>query len=209
MTDIWNPPETILIYGSSFLTELVVNRLKKEPLDLIGYVPCVGSPTIPGNIDLPKISQDEWVQPDIAISIQYDRIIPVNEYTFNLHTGLLPEFGGRDILRHTLKENKDEQGLTFHQIDENYDSGKIISKITYPVVEGDDERQLYKRQCCIAPDFVISCLKLISCMRDSQIKKCHSKPPRLLERDGTGKDKDFSKWKKSVVENLENVRFFD
>lgn len=183
----------ILIYGSSYLTELVIDKVRRTH-EIVGYVPCKSKPTVPGsNIRAPLY--DGTTPYDIAISIQYDRKIPVDGKTFNLHTGLLPEYGGRDILRHTLNENQSEQGLTFHVIDEEYDSGNIISKITYPVLADDTEKDLYQRQCLIAPGFMVSCLQLLRVMDEEQVERCHSYPPRLLDRDGTGKDKDFSKWR--------------
>ena len=187
----------ILIYGSSYLTELVIDRLKRTH-DVIGYVPCKSKPTIPGGcINVPEY--DGTTPYDISISVQYDRKLPVDGRTFNLHTGLLPEYGGRDILRHTLNENQTEQGLTFHLVDEGYDSGNIISKITYPIIEGDTEKSLYQKQCLIAPTFVLSCLHLLRTMKKSQLEQCHSYPPRLLERDGTGKDQDFFSWRLTNV----------
>ena len=183
----------ILFYGSTYLTELVIDKVKRTR-EVGGYVPCKSKPTIPGgNINVPVY--DGTTPYDIAISVQYDRKLPVDGKTFNLHTGLLPDYGGRDILRHTLNEDQDEQGLTFHLGGDEYDNGGIISKITYPVLTGDIEKSLYQRQCLIAPDFVVSCLQLIKTMTEEMIELCHSYTPRLLDRDGSGKDQDFDSWK--------------
>jgi len=168
----------ILFYGSTYLTELVIDKVKRTR-EVVGYVPCKSKPTIPGgNINVPVY--DGTTPYDIAISVQYDRKLPVDGKTFNLHTGLLPDYGGRDILRHTLNEDQDEQGLTFHLV-------------------GDVEKSLYQRQCLIAPDFVVSCLQLIKTMTEEMIELCHSYTPRLLDRDGSGKDQDFDSWKLTNV----------
>ena len=165
----------ILFYGSTYLTELVIDKVKRTR-EVVGYVPCKSKPTIPGgNINVPVY--DGTTPYDIAISVQYDRKLPVDGRTFNLHTGLLPEYG----------------------VGDEYDNGGIISKITYPVLTGDIEKSLYQRQCLIAPDFVVSCLQLVKTMTEEMIEQCHSYTPRLLDRDGSGKDQDFDSWKLTNV----------
>ncbi len=172
--------DKILILGSTYLTELVVDELKSNNFNLIGYVPNSIRSTVPGNVSLEKTTIN--CDYDLAISIQYDSLIKSNPKTFNLHTGLLPEFGGLDILRHTLNEGKREQGLTFHRMTDEYDHGPIVSKITYPVLPEDTETSLYIKQCSIAPSFVVSCLKLISGMTVENVSKCIMESPRILER---------------------------
>ena len=158
---------------------MVVQRLLNTRYELVGHVPSRRT-TVSGNIPLPEVDIDSDC--DIILSVQYDSLIKSNLKTFNLHTGLLPEFGGLDILRHTLNEGKREQGLTFHRMTDEYDHGPIVSKITYPVLPEDTETSLYIKQCSIAPSFVVSCLKLISGMTVENVSKCIMEPPRILER---------------------------
>ena len=79
--------DRILILGSTYLTELVVDELKSSGFNLIGYVPNSIRSTVPGNVSLEKTTVD--CDYDLAISIQYDSLIKSNPKTFNLHTGLL------------------------------------------------------------------------------------------------------------------------
>ena len=44
--------DNILILGSTFLTELVINELKRNQFNIIGYVPNKIRSTVSGNIDL-------------------------------------------------------------------------------------------------------------------------------------------------------------
>jgi len=76
--------DKILILGSTYLTELVVNELK-DKYELVGYVPSV-KPTREGNIDLPIVDFD--TDCDIKLSVQYDKIITDTYKCFNVHTGL-------------------------------------------------------------------------------------------------------------------------
>lgn len=148
----------ILIYGSTYLTELCVNQLIKDGYNLIGYIPSE-NPTFEGNINLPRV--DETIEHDIKLSIQYDKkLLTVND-AYNLHTGLLPEYGGCSILYHTIENKENIQGLTFHKMTEDFDKGGIISKMTYPVLESDTVPDLYFRVCQIAPKFISNALRLL------------------------------------------------
>lgn len=148
----------ILIYGSTYLTELCVNQLIKDGYNLIGYIPSE-NPTFKGNINLPIV--DETIDHDIKLSIQYDKKLITTNDAYNLHTGLLPEYGGCSILYHTIKNREQEQGLTLHKMTENFDEGGIISKMTYPVLLEDTVADLYMRMCMIAPKFISNALRLL------------------------------------------------
>ena len=170
----------VLILGSSYLTELSVKYLlDKNEYDLIGYVPCK-STTVFGDIPLEQVDID--TECDIKLSLQYDQYVKDTKNAYNLHTGLLPEYGGRDILDHTIKNGDREQGLTFHKMTERMDYGSIISKITYPVFKNDTSFDLYQRMLSIAPCFVHSSLQLLESLDGEQIESCYKYPPRMYNR---------------------------
>ena len=170
--------KNILILGNTLLTEKVVNFLY-ENYNLVGYVPSK-NPTIKGNINLPI--KDINTECDIKLSIQYDQIIkdPIN--CFNVHTGLLPLYGGTNILDYTLENKEYEQGLTFHKMTNELDYGPIISKITYPVLPNDKVIDLYQRILSIGPYFVQSSLKLLETLNNTQVDKCVKLKPKLYKR---------------------------
>jgi len=170
--------ENVLILGSTLLTEKVVD-MARHKYNLIGYVPSK-NPTIKGSIGLPIV--DLNVDYDIALSIQYDSVIknPVN--CFNVHTGLLPEYGGTNILDYSIKNKEREQGITLHKMTKKLDFGPIISKSTYPVFEGDTAYDLYKRLLCIGPNFVMAGLELLQGLSKEEIEKCYTEKPTLYKR---------------------------
>jgi len=182
----------IIILGSSYLTELVVERLK-EDYWLIGHIPSK-NPTVPGKILLPELDSLD-VDHDIKLSIQYDQKLKNIDRAYNVHTGLLPDYGGCDILSHTIANGDREQGITFHKMVEEFDAGPIISKITYPVFEGDTPLDLYKRLACIVPDFVHSSLKLLHRMSAAQVASCYSYPPRMYRRGKFDLDDHFKRFR--------------
>tara|TARA_R110000782_G_scaffold267401_1_gene362794 strand:- start:42 stop:638 length:597 start_codon:yes stop_codon:yes gene_type:complete len=178
----------ILICGSTYLTKAVVDFIKPY-YNLIGYVP---SHTIfsVNNIDLPIV--DFNVDYDIILSIQYDKKILDITNSYNLHTGLLPDWGGVDILYHTLKSNVNEQGLTFHKINKEFDAGPIVSKITYPIIEGDTMLELYHKLMKIAPSFMLSSLKLLENIPNTEL--CYKETPTMYYKGNIAK-KDLEEYK--------------
>lgn len=176
--------DKILIYGSTYLTQVVVNHLVKEGFNLVGYVPSK-NPTFPGKVMLPIVGPDE--PHTMKLSIQYDQKITDLENAFNVHTGLLPEYGGCNILYHTIKNQDDRQGATFHGMTENFDKGPIVSEIFYTVSPKDTVLDLYKKLEIILPCFVAASLYLLPIIN---LADCPVLPPTLYsKKDGeeTGK----------------------
>lgn len=173
----------ILVAGSTIITQNVVNYLQQYDYDLVGYVPSK-NPTFPGKINLPEMSFYDVDQYDLILSIQYDRKVRTDKLGFNLHTGLLPEYGGLDILTHTIMDGARFQGLTFHKMTDKYDYGPIISWITYPVFGHDTVESLYKRMMWMAGPFAHSCFDILQSMNVEDIDNCVSQEPTLLKRTG-------------------------
>jgi len=170
--------DNVLILGSTLLTQLVVEKLNNH-YNLVGYVPS-SNPTKEGNIDLPVVGLDEKC--DIRLSVQYDKIIKDTRNTYNLHTGLLPNYGGTNVLDYCIKNNEYEQGLTFHKMTDKLDYGPIISKITYPVLPKDTAFDLYKRGLLLGADFALASLKLLETLSNKDVNSCFSSEPILYKR---------------------------
>ena len=183
----------ILIYGSSSLTRDTVELLKQH-YNLVGHIPSQ-NPTVAGKIDLPIV--DDSVEHDIKLSIQYDKKLHDIDNAFNVHTGLLPMWGGTDILYHTLKEGVVEQGLTFHKMSRDYDYGPIISKQSYPVISEDTIVDLFDRmhRCC--PEFTLASLKILESLTEEQVEQLPKIKPRLFKR-GMVEPEDLKLYEKTL-----------
>ena len=136
----------ILLLGSTVLSAAVEAALP----EVVGHVPSV-KPAFPGRMRSPVVP--ETTPHDIKLSVQFDRKVVDIGNAYNLHTGLLPHYGGVDILHHTLENGDRQQGLTFHAMSDRFDAGPIISTITYPVLRADGVVELYQRMLAIAPTF--------------------------------------------------------
>ena len=186
--------KNILIYGSSYLTAITVNLLK-DYYNLVGHIPST-SPTIKGKVNLPIVKDN--IEHDIKLSLQYDKKLINIKNAFNVHTGLLPMWGGTDILYHTLQEKSVEQGLTFHKMGKELDYGNIISKVTYPVTKEDTMITLYDKMVNIFPLFVLNSLKLLETMTVKEINSCTKLPPRVFKR-GKVKESDNDLYKLTLT----------
>ena len=184
----------ILLYGASHLAAVSYERVKNE-FDFVGHIPSRNA-RIPGIIDLPVVEHPKDCPHDIKLSIQYDKKIFDYKNAFNVHTGLLPEWGGGDILYHTIKNGEYEQGITFHKMTDKFDYGPIISKITYPVFEGDSVVDLYERMTNIIPSFVHSSLKLLESVGLENIDKCYKQVPKIFKREKDVGLPDLKEYKK-------------
>lgn len=68
----------------------------------------------------------------------------------NIHPALLPAFGGkgmygRRVHEAVLRAGAAESGCTVHLVDEVYDHGKILLRMTCPVLPGDTPETLAER----------------------------------------------------------------
>jgi len=175
----------ILIYGSTYIAARCASFLRAMTThEIVGYVPCCGRPTIPGQMRCLPVKDEADVEHDFRLSIQFDRKIDhCGTPAYNLHTGLLPDWGGSDILYHTLRLGATQQGLTFHEITDRLDCGYIVSKITYPVWANDTMVDLYERVARLAPPFLASGLFLVEHLNMPRMGEAPERP--TMYRRGT------------------------
>ena len=131
-------------------------------------------------MELPIV--DDTVEHDIKLSLQYNRKMTNVKNAFNVHTGLLPNWGGQDILYHTLRQKEREQGLTFHKMTLDYDYGELISKSSYMVFKNDTMIDLYDRMTQLMPSFVLGSLRILESLSKKQINSCPKFRPILYKR---------------------------
>lgn len=66
---------------------------------------------------------------DVGLGFLYPYKIPakhVNKW-INFHPGLLPDYGGRNVAYHAIMNREKHFGGTVHYMDENFDTGDVIS----------------------------------------------------------------------------------
>lgn len=78
---------------------------------------------------------------------------PVNGVV-NIHNSLLPKYRGLMPIVHCLANNEKEIGVTIHYIDDNLDTGKIISQASIPIEKGDGLFSLWKKAVDIGAEML-------------------------------------------------------
>lgn len=90
-------------------------------------------------------------KPDIICSIYYRYIIPndlieiVQGKIFNLHPSLLPDYRGCSSLTWAMINGEKKVGFTYHYIDQNIDTGRIILQKELEIEDWDTQVTLYHR----------------------------------------------------------------
>lgn len=62
--------------------------------------------------------------------------------TINIHPSLLPKYRGPNPYLEAILHGEKESGVTFHLMDENYDTGKILLQSRVPIQEYDTSEDL-------------------------------------------------------------------
>jgi methionyl-tRNA formyltransferase len=90
------------------------------------------------------------LQPDLLLSIQYDRILkpPLlaipGHGAYNLHFGPLPRLRGCFPTKWAILEDE-PSGVTFHCIDPGIDSGDIVAQTILPLAPDETDETLYRK----------------------------------------------------------------
>lgn len=82
-------------------------------------------------------------KPDIIVIAAYSRLIPSVIYeipplgTINSHPSLLPQYRGPNPYFHVIRNAEPETGITFHYLDDSFDTGDIIYQCRMPLLSND------------------------------------------------------------------------
>lgn len=84
-----------------------------------------------------------WKIPEYLIQAYPDKI-------FNIHPGLLPKYGGKNMygerVHKAVLENQEEvTGITIHHVNEEYDEGPIIFQKSIPISSEDNLATVQKK----------------------------------------------------------------
>jgi len=88
---------------------------------------------------------------DLGISVFYDKIFKKDYIEscgklINIHNGPLPEYRGMSPINWALKDEKQEHGVTIHEVTPGIDDGPIIAQLKYSIYpEFDEVIDVYNR----------------------------------------------------------------
>lgn len=106
-------------------------------------------------------------KPDLICSIYYRYIISeeiikaCNGKIFNLHPALLPKYRGCSSLTWALINGEQYAGFTFHYINADVDTGKILIQEKVKIEDFDNQGTLYNKVMYKAMEYFKEALKLV------------------------------------------------
>lgn len=75
--------------------------------------------------------------------------------TINCHPSLLPKYRGPNPYARTIMNGESESGVTFHLMDEKFDSGPILMQKSIKITDVDTGETL-KNKCCLCARVLVS-----------------------------------------------------
>lgn len=85
---------------------------------------------------------------------------------FNTHPSLLPKYGGEafygsKIYEAILANGETETGVTFHHVDEGYDTGEIVTQAKFPIQPNETAEELEERTKNVEKHLIVDTIKYI------------------------------------------------
>lgn len=90
----------------------------------------------------------------------------VNGRILNIHPALLPQYGGKGMYGHHVHQavkdnNETETGITIHQVNQEYDKGKILAQKIIPLSLEESVEDIQKKVQEAEPEFYIETVRKI------------------------------------------------
>ena len=110
----------------------------------------------------PKTLRDEEFEqllkelsPELIVVVAYGKILPKNVIDFpkygciNLHVSLLPKYRGAAPMQRAIMNGEKETGVTVMYMDEGLDTGDVIAREIFPILDDDDFEAIHDRSADI------------------------------------------------------------
>lgn len=114
---------------------------------------------------------------DIGICCSYNKKFPKEfldipkDGIINCHPSLLPLYRGANPYSAVIINDEKETGITLHYMDENFDTGNIITQYTVPIEENETMGTLFNKLNYLSCDIIVETLK-----KYEQVGKLDSTP---------------------------------
>lgn len=145
----------------------------------------------------------EEVRADRGLSYGFSYKIPKEVFesfqfgVLNVHYGKLPNYAGPSPLFWTIKNGEKFVTITYHQIDENWDAGRMISELNVPIFPGEPIGFCASRISTLAANEISNALKKLELEDGDPIES----NPGSLSRP---KEADLMiDWEKQTAEEVE------
>jgi len=185
-------------FGSMFLDALVTSRKNVVALVLptIMHPAYKATKMLAKSYNIPAIEvgknlkdpnlveKIKFYKPDVILIASYPKLIPPEIYTIpplgtiNCHPSLLPQYRGSNPYFHVIRNGEKETGITYHYVDNAYDTGDIIAQWKVPLSPEETLGTLYFRLSYKASELYLEVIDKLE--RDG---KLNAIPQPLGKRD--------------------------
>lgn len=174
----------ILFIGMPDFGSIALERLIKENFNIVGViVPHKSDPSynymksFALNLNANVIDYEETLKDndflnklsnldiDIAICCSYNKKIPKEllnipkDGIINCHPSLLPLYRGANPYSAVIMNDEKETGITLHYMDENFDTGNIITQYTVPIESNETMGTLFNKLNYLSCEIIVKTLK--------------------------------------------------
>ena len=116
-------------------------------------------------------------KPDLIVTCAYGQIIPkeILEYPkygcINVHASLLPKYRGGAPMQRAIMNGDDKTGITIMYMDENMDTGNIISMREVPILETDNLEDVHDKLSVCGKELLLETIPSIINRTNESIKQ--------------------------------------
>ena len=160
----------ILFIGMPDMAIVCLNKLSEKKINIVGVVPPdksapthnlmvqtavnLGYEIVTFNSSLKEpdfLNKVKSLRPDLAVVCSFNKKLPKEllhipkDGVINLHPSKLPDYRGGNPYSHVIINGETESAITLHYMDENFDTGDIISQFTFNVVLNETMGTLFYR----------------------------------------------------------------
>ncbi|MEW5820133.1 MAG: methionyl-tRNA formyltransferase [Cyanobacteriota bacterium] len=133
--------------------------------------------------DLRLVEEINNYKPDVILIAAYPRLIPPEIYTIpslgtiNCHPSLLPDYRGANPYFHVIRNGETKTGITFHYLDDTFDTGDIISQWIVPIIPNETLGTLYLRLSFKSCELYLNIVEKLENLKHGERLEASPQPP--------------------------------
>lgn len=150
-------------------------------------------------------------KPDLIITCAYGQIIPENILNipkidcFNVHASLLPKYRGGAPIHKCLISGEDKTGITIMYMDKGMDTGDIVAKKEYKILDKDNVGTLHDKLSILGRDLLLEVLPSILNGTNERIPQKKEEATYAYNIKREEERLDFQKTGKEIINQIRGM----
>ena len=155
--------DKLMLSGVNIVGIIPPKKSDKTYEQFIRYVSYYKVPVLEfDNLDDPDfIEKVRELNADLGVVCSYNHKFPkvlldaVKGGFLNTHPSLLPEYRGPNPYTNVIINDEKETGITFHYMDETFDTGRVVAQVKTPVLKNETMGTLFTRLNYLSADCLV------------------------------------------------------